>query len=239
MFRCIALSCWIKSVKNQIWYSIGSCGGNVELLIEMILAIPQHVAGIHSFPENKHFKACRHGPLDPAREKPWLKVGSLAHKKLVLALRGYKDSRLKDLPQMTEFQHTTTNEQLNKIHNTYLPKHTFFGAVQARVRACLTAIDHNVNVNRPAKVDAAGNVIYSRKVTQDGQSETAIPVKVPKDTQWRTKIMEEVVEAVKVGAVPTLEIPTDEHLKLYGKKLARQPMEDLVEATKARSRFSK
>jgi hypothetical protein len=88
-------------------------------------------------------------------------------------------------------------------------------------------------------MDAAGNVIYSRKVTRDGQSETAIPVKVPKDTQWRTKIMEEVVEAVKVGAVPTVEIPTDEHLKLYGKKLPKQPMEDLVEATKARSRFSK
>jgi hypothetical protein len=40
------------------------------------------------------------------REKPWLKTRSLAHKKLVLALRGYKDSRLKDLHQMTEFQHT-------------------------------------------------------------------------------------------------------------------------------------
>ncbi len=36
-------------------------------------------------------------------EKPWLKAGSLAHKKLVLGLRGYKDSRLKDLRQMTEF----------------------------------------------------------------------------------------------------------------------------------------
>jgi hypothetical protein len=54
----------------------------------------------------------------------------LAHKKLVLALRGYKDSRLKDLRQMTENQHTCKNEQLNNVHNIYMPKHTFFGPEQ-------------------------------------------------------------------------------------------------------------
>ncbi len=40
------------------------------------------------------------------REKPWLESRSLPHKKLVLALMGYKVSRLKDLRQMTKFQHT-------------------------------------------------------------------------------------------------------------------------------------
>jgi hypothetical protein len=64
------------------------------------------------------------------RDKPWLKAGSLAHKKLVLALRGYKDSRLKDLRHMTENQQTCKNEQLNNVHNIYMPKHTFFGPVQ-------------------------------------------------------------------------------------------------------------
>ncbi len=47
--KCISLSCWIESVKNKIWYALGSCNGNAELLIEMDLAIPQHVAGIHLF----------------------------------------------------------------------------------------------------------------------------------------------------------------------------------------------
>ena len=80
--------------------------------------------------ENQFFKACHHGPMTGVRDKPWLKAGSLAHKKLVLALRGYKDSRLKDLRQMTENQHTCKNEQLNNVHNIYMPKHTFFGPVQ-------------------------------------------------------------------------------------------------------------
>jgi hypothetical protein len=31
---------------------------------------------------------------------------------------------------MTENQHTCKNEQLNNVHNIYMPKHTFFGPVQ-------------------------------------------------------------------------------------------------------------
>ena len=236
--RCIALGSWMKSVRNQIWHSIGNCDGNPDKLIEMILAIAQHAAGIHEFPENQFFKACEHGPMDGVREKPWLKVGSLAHKKLVQALRGYNDSRLKDLRHMTEFQHTSRNEQLNNVHNIYLPKHTYFGPQQARVRACLAAIDHNFNVNRPVKKDVDGDTKYTYKVTRDGATYTAIPVKVPKITTWRTDIMKEVVEAVRTRAVPSVQIPTDDHLKLCGKKRNPKPdMAVLVAATKARSRF--
>jgi hypothetical protein len=50
VISCIALGCWIKSVKNQVWYALGSCNGNAEYLIEMILAIAEHVAGNHTFP---------------------------------------------------------------------------------------------------------------------------------------------------------------------------------------------
>ena len=56
LHKCIALSAWIKSVKNQIWYAINACGGNVEMLREIILTIPLHCAGIHDFPDNKFFK---------------------------------------------------------------------------------------------------------------------------------------------------------------------------------------
>jgi hypothetical protein len=86
-------------VKNQIWYALGSCNGNTELLIEMDLAIPQHVAGIHLFRQNKHFKACHHRRLGCVQEKPWLKVASMAWKQLDQVV---KYSRIKDLYQMTE-----------------------------------------------------------------------------------------------------------------------------------------
>jgi hypothetical protein len=101
-------------------------------------------------------------------------------------------------------------------------------------------IDHNFNVNRPAKKDVDGDIRYTWKVTRDGLTYTAIPLKVAKNTQWRTDIMEEVVEAVRCGAVPTVEIPTDEHLKVYGKRRLPKPsLAEVVAATKARSRYRK
>jgi hypothetical protein len=79
----------------------------------MILSIPKHISGVHEFPENKLFKRCLHGELPEDRNKPWLKPGSLSMKKLIGAIRGKKDCRLKDLPMMTEFQHTSINESIN------------------------------------------------------------------------------------------------------------------------------
>jgi solute carrier family 8 (sodium/calcium exchanger) len=235
--KCVVLSCWIKSVKNMIWFGVGSCGGSAEMLVEMILSIPKHVAGIHTFPENRLFKKCLHGPLPSVRDKPWLRESSMAMKKLTQAVRGHKDCRIKDLQHMTEFQHTSINEQLNHIHNIYLPKSLSFGPVQARVRGCLTAIDHNCNVNRPAKKDKDGEDQYTVTVSRDGQMYTAKPVKVAKNTAWRAEIMAEVVEAVRTGTVPTQQIPTDEHLKLYGKREHKPDKSLIVAATKARSRF--
>jgi hypothetical protein len=129
--KCVVLSCWIKSVKNMIWFAVASCGGSAKMLEEMILSIPKHIADIHTFPENSLFKKCLHAPLSKSREKPWLKESSMAMKKLVQALRGHKDCRLKDLQNLTEFQHTSINEQLNHIHNIYLPKSISFGPPQA------------------------------------------------------------------------------------------------------------
>jgi hypothetical protein len=64
-------------------------------------------------------------------------------------------------------------------------------------------------------------------------------LKVAKITQWRTDIMEEVVEAVRCGAVPTVETPTDDHLKLYGKRQPKPSLAEVVAASKARSRYKK
>ena len=76
---------------------------------------------MHEFPENKLFKRCLHGELGEDRSKPWLKPGSLSMKKLNEAIRGKKDCRLKDLEMMTEFQHTSVNENINARHGFKKP----------------------------------------------------------------------------------------------------------------------
>jgi hypothetical protein len=235
--KCAGLSCWIRSIRNMMWYSFSECKGDAELLQEMILSIPKHIAGVHVFPENRLFKRCLHGDLSTERSKPWLREGSLSMKKLLLAIRGHKDSRLKDLAMMTEFQHTGTNEQINNLHNVYLPKSCSFGHKQAVVRACLTAIDHNYNVDRRTALDVDGEERYNIISSRDGQIWTAKIVKEPKNTSWRQEILDEVVEAVRCQEEPGIEIPTDNHLKRYGKKLPKPDKSITLAATKENRRF--
>jgi hypothetical protein len=235
--NCQVLALWNRSVSNMLWYALAESKGNVELLREMILSIPKHVAGIHSFPENKYFTRCLHGELHARRNKAWLRKGSLAMKKLVLAIRGINDSRLKDIEMMTEFQHTGSNEQINNLHNLYLPKSCSFGHKQAIVRAALTAIDHNSNVNRKPALDKDGEERFNVVNSRDGQVWTAKIVKEPKNTKWRNEIVEEVMLAVQGRKTPYIEIPTDDHLKIYGKKIPKPDKSDAIAATKANRRF--
>jgi hypothetical protein len=235
--RCQILSAWIRSIRNMMWYCFANCKGNAALLREMILSIPHHICGIHVFPENHLFQRCLHGELPSDRSKPWLREGTLSHKKVVQAIRGNNDCRLKDLELMTEFQHTGVNEQINNLHNVYLPKSTFFGHEQAFVRGCLTGIDHNFNTDRQPALDIDGDERYNVIATRDGQVWTAKLVKEPKDTSWRQEIADEVVEAVRRGAVPTVKIPTDDHYKRFGKKLPKPEKSIAVAATKESRRF--
>ena len=119
--KCQTLGSWIKSLRNMLWYCFSACKGDPLLLREMILSIPKHISGVHEFPENKLFKRCLHGELGEDRSKPWLKPGSLSMKKLNEAIRGKKDCRLKDLDMMTEFQHTSVNENINARHGFKKP----------------------------------------------------------------------------------------------------------------------
>jgi hypothetical protein len=192
--KCQTLARWIRSVRNMLWFCFASSKGDALLLREMILSIPKHVSGVHSFPENKLFKKCLHGELPVDRNKPWLKDNSLSMKKLILAIRGRKDCRLKDIPMMTEFQHTSINESINALHNVYLPKSNSYGHPQAYVRGCLTAIDHNYNANRQPLLDHDGEETYNIVSTRDGLVYTAKTIKEPKNTKWRREILEEVLQ---------------------------------------------
>jgi hypothetical protein len=47
--------------------------------------------------------------------------------KIVAAIRGKNDLRIKDARMMTSFTHTGINESLNSHHNKYFNKDIFFG----------------------------------------------------------------------------------------------------------------
>ena len=72
---CEKLGEWIPSISNHFWWSVETCNGNAEVLKEKWLSVNEHIANRHSFPNNKHYKKCEHGELepDPTRRKKWLK----------------------------------------------------------------------------------------------------------------------------------------------------------------------
>lgn len=228
---------WMPSVKNMLWYSIAECKGDADLLREMVLSIPQHCSGVHVFPDNRHFQRCLHGDLPEGDEKHWIPKDSFAMRKLVAALRGPNNCRLKDLELLTEFQHTGTNENINSLHNKYLPKSCSYGHTQSIVRACLTAIDHNTNVNRQVTKDEDGEDKYSIVNSRDGKQWTAKAIREPKNTAWRQRILTNVLTAVRSGMPVKGDIPTDEELKKYSNKVPKPNKEDVIAATRANKRF--
>jgi len=232
---CPSLKSWSPSVQNAMWWCFEHCDGSPEKLTEMMLSIPEHVANIHSFPENGSFKSCAHSPLDDRDHKPWLKKDSLSWKKLVMAIRGKRDLRLKDLQMMTSFTHTGINESLNSHHNKYFTKEIHFGHAQAMVRGAITCIDHNYNVNREQARTKAGELRYNIVNSRDGLVWSAKPIPVDKDESWKGEIMTNVLDAVASGVLPKVEIPTHENYKKQKKK-AEKPDKTAAVALH-RSRF--
>ena len=158
-------------------------------------------------------------------------------KKLVSALCGKNNCRLKDMDMMTECQHTSRNESVNAEHNVFFSKSYAYDHPQAYVRACLTGIDHNKNANRPPLLDRDGVQRQTQRCTRDGQEYTTRGLLVPKDTSWRKEILSEVLQAMRCRQVPDVKIPTDEHLKLYSKKRPAPDKSVTIEATKKMRRF--
>ncbi len=83
---------------------------------------------------------------------------------------------------------------INARHKVYLPKSTAFEHLQAIVRACLTAIDHNHNADRKQKKDVDVDSQYEMMNARDGLRYKERKVMEPKDTTWRKKILAEVLE---------------------------------------------
>jgi len=119
----------------------------------------------------------------------------------------------------------------------YLPKSTFFGHEQAIVRGFLTGIDHNYNRDRQPALDVDGEEMYEVNVSRDGKVWTAKIVKEPKNTSWRQEIADEVLQAVRSCAVPTVEIQTDDFYKRFGKKIQKPEKSVAVIATKECRRY--
>ena len=83
-------------------------------------------------------------------------------------------------------------------HNVYFSKKYAYDPPQAVVRACLTVIDHNRNVDRKPRKDRDGDDKVVSVTTRDGQDSKERTIMEDKNTIWRQEIMAEVLQVGKM-----------------------------------------
>ena len=62
------------------------------------------------------------------------------------------------------------------------------------VRAAMTAIDHNYNLNRPQAQTKDGTMRYKLECNRSGGKYIVHEIRVPKDNSWRDKVADLVIQ---------------------------------------------
>ena len=145
------LSIWIQSISAHFWWSIATCNGNYDILIEKWTSIVNHVSNKHSWRGAKHFKKCVHHKLSrrEIKEKVWLKTVLL----LMWPLRKWYIT----INVVTEFHHTASLEVYHSMMLKYCPKRQHFGNEGMIARTQLAALDNNHNCSRTQAVVKHGS----------------------------------------------------------------------------------
>ena len=149
------ISKWVESVINHFWWSLETCNGKPEELVERFQSIIYHVINKHRWPGASHFKKCAHGKLDQtqARKMKWMVAGSPAHEEFKKIIMHYNVRE--DLMQMANGVNTTLLEVYHNMMSKYLPKIYHFQYDHMEMGTMLSALDNNYNTNRAQKVTVA------------------------------------------------------------------------------------
>jgi len=84
--HCGQLFPFIQSNSKHLWWSVQTCNGDVELLVEKWKSIVHHVSNVHEWNNdpNALLPKCVHPTVSPEDElsKKWPRSGSVAHNAL-------------------------------------------------------------------------------------------------------------------------------------------------------------
>jgi ribonuclease HI len=195
------LTDWIQSVSAHFWWSVATCDGNYELLIEKWTSVVNHISNKHSWRHAKHFKKCAHHKLTrrEKKEKPWLKPGTAA----LVALEEivFNKKLLKDLKLVTEFHHTGNLEVYHSMMLKYCPKRQHFNHEGMVARTQLAALDNNHNCSRKQAVvkkgSNVGSLRYNLVFPKMRKTWVVKPIKEAKQFDYITTLMENILRYKK------------------------------------------
>ena len=148
----------IPSIKNHLWWSTQTCGGDKVELVKRWRSVEHHVTNKHEWDANQKFHACSHAPIsaDSARRTKWLKPDSQPHQALTPILN--KKHLLSGVEKVTKFCHKGELEVYHNLVTKYALKRVHFPYESMVVRTKLAVLDHNHNTGREQARSKKGNV---------------------------------------------------------------------------------
>ena len=142
------LATWAPAVVNHLYWSINTCNGNGDDLVERFLSVTQHVCNKHTFP-GLYYTRCAHDRYteEESLSRDWIKPGSPTHEALLKFLK--QRQLVKDLAMLNENVSTSELEVFHSLKIRYLPKSIFYEKEKMIAGTELAVMDHNYNVDRP------------------------------------------------------------------------------------------
>ena len=192
------LTAWIWSVSSHFWWSVATCNGNYDVLLEKWTSIVNHVSNKHSWRGAMHFKKCAHRklPRQEVKEKVWLKVGSAT--RVALQEVVFNKKLLKDLKMVTEFHHTGNLEVYHSMMLKYCPKRQHLGHKGMIAKTQFAALDHNHNCSRKQAVvkhgSSLGSLRYNLVFPKARKTWVVKPIKEEKSYDHLDALMESIME---------------------------------------------
>ena len=197
---CADLMHWIQSISSHFWWSVSTCDGDYEMLIEKWTSIVNHISNKHSWRKGKLFKKCVHHKLtrSEVKEKVWLKPGTAAAVALEEVV--YNNKLLKDMQLVTEFHHTGDLEVYHSMMLKYCPKRQHFSYQGMVARTQLAALDNNHNCKREQATiqqgENKGNLRYNLVFPKGRKTWVVKPIKESKTYGYLDCMMKSVLEDV-------------------------------------------
>lgn len=145
--ECEALTSWIRSITNHLYWVAGSTpDGDGQLMWEKWQSVGNHIQNIHSG-HGSLFPTCTHDELDSStRKKRWLKPATKVCEKLQTVISSCQMK--KDIPMLSTCQQTSELEAYHSVINHFAPKMIGFSYHGMHSRLLLAALHFNENSAR-------------------------------------------------------------------------------------------
>ncbi|XP_028516206.1 uncharacterized protein LOC110243638 [Exaiptasia diaphana] len=149
---CEGIACWIKAIKNHLyWCGTSTTPGFGALIEAKWTSFLRHVANKHKNHPNTLYKECHHSDLAPRK---WIKIGTVAYQKLSGLLT--KTVLLNDIKKLSSDAQTSCLEGFHATLNHWHPKMIHFSWLGTYCRHALASLHFNENVQRETQIRKNG-----------------------------------------------------------------------------------